>query len=399
MDEELDLKEIFKTIYKKKNILIYMLIACFLVGMIYTFIIKVPTYGVTAQILIDRADASIEDFITSKDILKNENIQAKFDKNTKLISINTNTEKPEESLNITNEYIENLKTKLEEVYEIKTFELINTPQLPENPSNISYLKDILISLIIGFIAFTIYIMLMLSLKGVTSSTEIENIIGLNVLGEVSLENKKNKKETISYNTKNKHILNELKRIEANIELNKENRKPKTILLTATENKVGNSYIVNNLANQYAKIYNKVLIIDTDIISKTLTKFYNMNEQEGLTNILKTNNTNKVETLIQKTQNENLYILPVGNTNIEEDIFLQENINIILEELKKKYDVILIDALSINKNIAPIHLSSIVDANIITIEKGKTKIEDIQKAKSTIENVGGKISGIIMNKTY
>lgn len=399
MDEELDLKEIFKTIYKKKNILIYMLIACFLVGVIYTFIIKVPTYGVTARILIDKADASIEDFITSKDILKNENIQAKFDKSTKLISINTNTKKPEESLNITNEYIENLKTKLEEVYEIKKFELINTPQLPENPSNISYLKDILISLIIGFIAFTIYIMLMLSLKGVTSSTEIENIIGLNVLGEVSLENKKNKKETISYNTKNKHILNELKRIEANIELNKENRKPKTILLTATENKVGNSYIINNLANQYAKIYNKVLIIDTDIISKTLTKFYNMNEQEGLTNILKTNNINKVETLIQKTQNENLYILPVGNTNIEEDIFLQENINIILEELKKKYDVILIDSLSININITSIHLASIVDASIITIETGKTKIEDIQKAKSTIENVGGKISGIIMNKTY
>lgn len=53
----------------------------------------------------------------------------------------------------------------------------------------------------------------------------------------------------------------------------------------------------------------------------------------------------------------------------------------------------------NENVIPIHLANIADATIITIETGKTKIESIQKAKSTIEKVGGKITGIIMNKTF
>ena len=42
--------------------------------MIYTFLIKKPIYEVTAQILIDKADASIEEFVISKDVLKERKI-------------------------------------------------------------------------------------------------------------------------------------------------------------------------------------------------------------------------------------------------------------------------------------------------------------------------------------
>lgn len=397
--EELDIKQILKYVYKRKNIFVYILLTAVLIGMLYTFIIKKPTYEVTTQILIDKADASIESFITSKDVLNNENIQAKFDKTSKIISVTTIMNKPDEAFNATNQYTEKIQTKLEEIYGVKNFKIVTTPQVPQTPSNRTYLKDILIAVAIGIISYAVYIMFMLSIRGITSSSEIENNIKIKVLGEVKLEKKKNKNEIISYTTKNKKITDELKRIEANIEFNKENEKPKLILLTSTEKNVGNTYIANNLATQYAKIYNKVLLIDTDIISKTLTKFYNKNEQEGLTNILKENDTTKVEKLIQKTQNENLYLLPVGNTDIEEDIFLQEKINTILKELKKEYDIILIDSLPINKNIAPIHLANIADAIVIVAEAEKTKIENLEKAKTTIEKVGGKITGVIINKAF
>lgn len=87
--EELDIKQILKYVYKRKNIFVYILLTAVLIGMLYTFIIKKPTYEVTTQILIDKADASIENFITSKDILNNENIQPKFDKTSKIISVTT----------------------------------------------------------------------------------------------------------------------------------------------------------------------------------------------------------------------------------------------------------------------------------------------------------------------
>lgn len=399
MEEELDFKEILKYIYQRKNILVYVLIACLLIGAIYTFIIKRPIYKIESQILIDKADASIQEFVVSKDVLENENINVEFDKTTKIITagIDSSKKEAENSLNEINKYTENLKTKLEETYAIKTYKIIETAEIPQNAYNISYVKDIAICLAAGVVIYGAYIMVIFTMRGLTNSIEIENVTKINVLGSINSEKKKDKKQKISYNTKNKTIIDQLKRIEANIELNKENPKPKTILVTGTDKNVGTTYVVNNLASQYAKIYNKILIIDTDINSKTLTSFYEKNSEIGLTNILDLKEIANIEKFIQTTDKENISLLPVGNSAVEEDIFLQEDVKNILEELKKNYDIILIDSPSINNHIIPIHLTSVADATTIVIESGKTKQEQIQKAKSTIEKVGGKITGIIINK--
>lgn len=396
MSEELDIKQIVKCSYQRKNILITIIIISVILGMLYTFLIKKPIYQVTAKILIDKSDASIEEFVVSKDLIQDE-IQVEYDKTSKLITITTEMENKEEALNITNQYIETLQTKLEEVYNVKTFKIIDPPKLPQKASNINYAKDILIALIIGVIIDGVYIMLVLCFRGITNIFEIEEKLKIKALGNVDLEKAKNKKE-ISYTTKNENIINQLKRIQANLMLDKDNKKPQTILLTGTKKGEGTSYITNNLAIQFGKLYSNILVIDTDMEDKTLTNFMAKKESEGLTDIVKTNNVKDIGKLVQKTKNENVSILPVGNARVGEEIFLTETISNIIEDLKEKYDVILIDSKSINENILPIRLASITDATIIISEEGKTKQEDILKAKIEIENVGGKIAGIILNKT-
>ena len=44
-----------------------------------------------------------------------------------------------------------------------------------------------------------------------------------------------------------------------------------------------------------------------------------------------------------------------------------------------------------------YLSNITDSTIIVATYGKVRQEDLLKTKKEIENVGGKISGIILNK--
>ena len=70
---------------------------------------------------------------------------------------------------------------------------------------------------------------------------------------------------------------------------------------------------------------------------------------------------------------------------------------LLKILENNYDVILIDTASINEKVLPIVLTSIVDTTIIVAQEQKTKIEDIENAKATVEKVGGKTSGVILNK--
>lgn len=395
--EELDIKQIFKFTYQRKNILIYILLISIVVGALYTFVIKRPKYESKAQILIDKADASIEKYIVSKDVLKSENIDVKFDKTSKIITaVATNTKK-DSAFNEINSYIDTLEDSLQATYGTKTFKLLETPQAPTSPSNATYLKDIAICLLVGIVGFAVYIIVLLNISGMVSASEIENLAKINVLGKVSLEKKKNKKEPIKYTTNNININNQLKRIEANIELNKNAEKSKIILFTGVSKQPGTTYIVNNLAIQFAKIYNKVLVIDANIFTKTLSEEYNLEEKFGLTNIIKLDTFNDIENIIQKTEKENIYVLPVGNVEVEEEKFLQSNVKELLKILENNYDIILIDTASINEKVLPIVLTNIVDTTIIVAQEQKTNIEDIENAKATIEKVGGKTSGVILNK--
>ena len=397
MSEELDLKEIFKSCYQRKQILITIIIISLLLGMLYTFLIKKPIYQVKAKILIDKADTSIEQVVTSKDLIQN-NIKVEFDKTSKLITITTKMENQDDAFNITNQYIEKLQTRLQEVYDLKTFQIIEKAEFPQQASNISYTKDILIALFIGIVIDGVYIMIVLSFRGITNVSEIEKYTKIKALGIVNLDNKKAKKQE-SYITKNEKIINQLKRIQANLILNKDNKNPQTILLTGTENGGGTSYITNNLAIQFAKLYSKILVIDTDIKNKTLTHIMAEKGSEGLTELIQTSNVENIEKIVQKTKIDNIFILPVGKAKVGEEKFLTETISNAIEELKKKYDIILIDSASINENVLPIRFASITEATIIVAESGKVKQEDIVKAKMEIKNVGGKIAGTILNKSF
>lgn len=395
--EELDIKQIAKFVYQRKNILIYILLISLIIGILYTFVIKRPIYESKAQILIDKSDASIEKYITGGDVLKTQNIKVSFDKNSKIITAIASNESKDGPFNEINSYIDTLEDSLQATYGIKTFKIIETPQVPTLPSNATYLKDIAICIFVGIVVYAIYIIVLINFVGIINSREIENETKLNVLGKVNLEKKANKKEKIKYTTNNTNINNQLKRIEVNIELNKNLEKPKIMLFTGANKRVGTTYIVNNLANQYAKIYSKILIVDANIFDKTLSKEYMLSDKNGLTNMLEIKMLDSAEKIIQKTNNENVYVLPAGNIELEEEKFLQEDVKNLLKILENNYDVILIDTASVNEKILPMALANISNATIIVTQEQKAKIEDIEKAKVTIEKVGGKISGVIINK--
>ena len=397
MNQELNLKEILKYIYKKIMIIITIIIISLIIGGIYTFSIKKPTYKVTAKVLIDKADASIEKIVSNKELLQDK-VKVEFDKTSKLITITTETFNQEETFNITNQYIENIQTKLEEIYGIKTFKIIEEPKFPESPVNMDYTKDILIALFIGILIDGLYVVIALGCQGLTNIFEIEEFLKIKALGIVNLDKKTKRKQNL-YITKNEKTQKQLKRIQANIMLNKDNKDPQTIVLIGTKKGSGTTYITNNLAIEFAKVYSKILIIDTDIKNKTLTNNLAKKGSEGITDIINSKNIENINNFIQKTNNQNIYILPVGRNKIGEEAFLTESMLNITEELKKEYDIILIDTTSINENILPICLTSIADATVLIAESGKVKQEDIVEAKIEIENVGGKISGIVLNKSF
>lgn len=392
MNEEIYLKDVVKACYKRKIQLIAVLIMFLILGMLYTFYIKKTLYKVETQILIDKSDTYIDQVVSNEELCQGR-IKVEFDKSSKVITATVEMENSEEAFNIINQYIENVQGKLQEIYDLKTFKVIENPEIPSEASNINHKKDIFIALCIGVIIDIIYIMSIFSFSGLTNIYDIEEKLKIKALGIIDLDNKKRKKD---YITKNEKIQKQLKRIKANLVLNKKTN-TKTILVTGTKNGDGVSYIINNLAIQFANSYSKVLIVDANFKNRFMTNVTKTIQNKGLAELLSTNNVDEVDELIHETKNERIFILPTGEINVIEDEFDKENITNVMEKLKLKYDIILIDSENINENIIPMYLSNITDSTIIVATYGKVRQENLLKTKKEIENVGGKISGIILNK--
>lgn len=127
--EEIDIKQIFRMVYKNRRILICIVIATILIGMIYSFIIVRPQYQSNSKIIIGSNDASIKEFVKSDLIIQKvageigdnkvdssfikKAVNISFEATTKMISISVTSNNKALSNTIAHKYIDVLKTELE----------------------------------------------------------------------------------------------------------------------------------------------------------------------------------------------------------------------------------------------------------------------------------------------
>lgn len=409
-EQEIDIRKAITTILKRKKILLYIIIASLIFGAIYTFIINKPKYQSTTKILIDKNAPSIAETINSNDIITEvaarvnisdksvqESITTSFDIKTLIITITASSANNEDAYNIVMKYNEVLKNELETIYGVKTYTLIEQAQVSNSPYNVNHMEDLIVFLVVGIVICVIYSIFLVSFSGDNLYVAIENSKAT-LLGKIEKEEKE-KTKVKSYISKNERTIAQVKRIMTNIELNKRVSRPKTILITGTNFEVGTTYVVSNLAIRYTKAGKKVLVIDSNFEKGILNKIFNIKSEKGLTDLIvsKQLNIESVAKVIKQSPINNIYILPAGKEAIDEELLITEKINQIMDLVTNQFDIIIIDGEPILKQITSYGWASISDAIVIVAEYAKTKIEDILKAKRTIENIKGKVSGVVVNK--
>lgn len=199
---------------------------------------------------------------------------------------------------------------------------------------------------------------------------------------------------IEQNTKSVYS-ESIKKLRVNVKYSSIDNKNKIILITSTEKGEGKSTIATNLSVDLSKNNEKTLIIDCDLRRPTIHKHFNISGSEGLTDCLAYNKN--VESVIRK-YNENLDILPAGNIPPNPvELVSSLKLEKMLKELKEKYDYIIIDTTPLEIVADAQILSSKVDGTIIVTRQGKTNKYRLLECKKCVEQVGGKIIGITINR--
>lgn len=194
----------------------------------------------------------------------------------------------------------------------------------------------------------------------------------------------------------------VKSIRTNIEFSKVDKAIKTIIVTSPEPGDGKSFISANLALSYAMDDKKVLIIDCDLRRGRQDKIFGIKKDKtrGYTNLILNYNKTKgsFAKYIEKTDHKNLFLIPNGATppNPIELLSSKKNEDL-LNDLKKQYDVIILDCPPVLGLADTLVLTKYSDANIVTISSERTKLETLKEVKKNIEKANSNITGIIINK--
>lgn len=216
-----------------------------------------------------------------------------------------------------------------------------------------------------------------------------------------------KKEVIAHKDPKSPISEVFRTLRTNIQFMDVNKKMKVLLVTSTFPGEGKSWIASNLAVTFAQAGKKVVLIDADMRKGRQYAIFGISPKPGLSNFLSQVEVDEVGNIsedignyIQETEIENLYVITAGNVppNPSELLVSAQMIGL-LNELKEACDLIIIDGTPSELVTDSVILSRIADSTLIVTAHKMTKKDALERVVKNIQNVGGKIAGVVINKIH
>ncbi|MBC7328861.1 polysaccharide biosynthesis tyrosine autokinase [bacterium] len=171
---------------------------------------------------------------------------------------------------------------------------------------------------------------------------------------------------------------------------------KAILITSPEPSEGKSTVSANLAVAFAQAGQKTLILDADLRRPRVHEIFGLDREVGLTNLLV--GEADTEEAVKPTEIDNLYAITCGPIPPNPAELLEsERMREVLEELKQKFDIVIIDSPLVMGMADAVILSSICDGALIVARYNSTSRSALNQARKMLENVKANILGAVLNE--
>lgn len=209
-------------------------------------------------------------------------------------------------------------------------------------------------------------------------------------------------EIITFTSPKSSVSEIFRTLRTNVQFMNASSNQKSILFTSTQSGDGKSWIAANLAVTFAQAGKKVIIVDTDMRRGRMHDLFELSNSKGLSNYLILSTDRPEERLgeyIQATMVENLYVIPAGVVppNPSELLTSAKMIDL-MKVLEGMADIVIYDSTPSTMVTDALAISRYVGTTLIVASYKKTKMEVLKIIKKHIENVGGKVGGVILNNT-
>lgn len=185
-------------------------------------------------------------------------------------------------------------------------------------------------------------------------------------------------------------------LRTNIQFSSFDKVLKSIVITSSGPGEGKTTTACNLAVTMAQSGSKVLLIDSDLRKSQVHKYFDLNNNQGLTTVLAKQIS--IEEAIKKSNVFGMDILTAGpKPPNPAELVGSKAMREFIQEMCQQYDRVIIDAPPVGVVTDAALLSTAVDGTILVVASGHVAIEAAQRSKSLLENVNANIIGVLLNK--
>jgi succinoglycan biosynthesis transport protein ExoP len=172
--------------------------------------------------------------------------------------------------------------------------------------------------------------------------------------------------------------------------------PQMIVFSSSLPQEGKTATVTNMAVSFSQLDKKVLVIDADLRKPRLHRLFKVKNSVGLSACL----TGKVtiKDAILKTSIKNISLIPSGPIPPNPaELLNSESMKKLLSDIKKKYDVILLDTPPVLAVVDALIVSSLSDCMVFIIKAGKTARMPFLRSVEELKRANAKIIGVLFNE--
>ena len=306
-----------------------------------------------------------------------------------------------------NQYLYNsllVRTKETEVskqLENTLLQIIDVANIPVAPFSPNRKRDVGVGILLGLaVGVAIAFVLEYMDSTVKTAEDVEMYVRLPFLGYIPSSKQEAKVgkdvDLASHKVPHSRIAEAYRSIRASIIFSSpEDRPLKTILITSASPQEGKSTVSINLATVFANSNEKVLLVEADMRKPRVSDSFGLPNKEGLSSFL--TGVSTLETAMQATSVPNLSLMPSGpKPPNPAELLTSSKTRTLLEELRKRYDRIIIDSPPVITVTDTAILANIVDGVIDVVRANFLNIELILRGRQRLYEAKSKIIGVILN---
>jgi tyrosine-protein kinase Etk/Wzc len=290
---------------------------------------------------------------------------------------------------------------------VGTARVLDNAVTPIKPIKPKRMIVIVLSAMVGLIFGIVAAFARKSIYGrIDTPNEIENLLGLPVTATIphsprqvklhaQLQRDKGAMAMLPLDVPSDGTVESLRRFRTSLQFAMLNAKNNIAMIVGPTSGVGKSFVSANFAAVLASIGKKVLLIDGDLRSGHLHRYFGVNREVGLADVIMGKAV--FGQAIQKNVVENVDFLSTGELPRKPaELLAHDNFGKLLQLLSTHYDFILIDTAPVLEVSDALVVAPHAGAIFNVVRGGQTTSGEVEEAVKRLNQAGNRVTGVVFN---